>query len=285
MGHGFTTLKRIEEILRVEYSPEEYDFAYELGLQRFWPDGPPRVQPDIIVLKKGEEDNPVVCIVEIGYTDAQKVMKYRKYNVPDFRWYAKDGTLVLHEYGNDITDSSFPTIASMTNPINVLELFKHLLMNEEGVEARLINKRKEVVWRHTNDITGDRSIHNLVLSTYCERPLVYRYLLNSCDFVEDEYVAAWLEEAGRNIERYIGLEYSVLPEELLPTIFWMRDAHEFLRYAWGAYKPDDAQFSEIVSKQDMPPVVVPSDNTRSRHFFGYIWSSAASIRYKAFKEK
>jgi hypothetical protein len=54
------------------------------------------IQPDIQVI---DRDDNIVCVVEIGYTRPEKLALYKKVQIPDIRWYSKDGEFLNpHEH-------------------------------------------------------------------------------------------------------------------------------------------------------------------------------------------
>src|ERR1041385_2339958 len=87
MGHSKELLAKIADQLRQLYPEPEYRYAFEKGLQG----RDRRHQPDIQVF---EASGAIRCVVEIGYTRPEKLKVYCDANIPDVRWYAKDGRLM-----------------------------------------------------------------------------------------------------------------------------------------------------------------------------------------------
>ncbi len=77
-------------MLTKEYPPEKYTWMYEKALVGVRP----RCMPDITIL---DEYSNVCCVVEIGYTHAAKMLRYRKMGIPDVRWYTEDLALYYKE--------------------------------------------------------------------------------------------------------------------------------------------------------------------------------------------
>jgi len=84
MPHKKELIKKISNIVEKDY-PKGRDFKYEYEQTLFG--SKPRIEPDIQVFN----DGALVCVVEIGYTRPEKLNKYYKLEIPDIRWYSKDG--------------------------------------------------------------------------------------------------------------------------------------------------------------------------------------------------
>lgn len=87
MPHPLKLLQECAELLHEKYNPTIHEYIIEKSLLGA------RIYPDIQILKNGE----LRCVVEIGYTRASKVARYREIKVPEIRWYSKSLELVLCE--------------------------------------------------------------------------------------------------------------------------------------------------------------------------------------------
>ncbi len=93
MSHDFHTIVypcylKVKE----DYPPEKFVWVYEKALVGVYP----RCMPDIAIL---DRQSKVWCVVEIGYTDAKKILRYCKMGIADIRWYSKDLEL-CHQWGS-----------------------------------------------------------------------------------------------------------------------------------------------------------------------------------------
>lgn len=87
-GHGEKLLMACAKDLQETYPEHLYEYQFEKGIPQT-----SRMRPDVIVLRGGK----VICVAEIGYTDAKKLKAYREFGIPDIRWYTKKMEMVLCE--------------------------------------------------------------------------------------------------------------------------------------------------------------------------------------------
>jgi hypothetical protein len=83
-------MARIKALLEKDYAPDEHIFLDDKPIAVQVPGQFKSRRPDFQVVKNGK----ILCAVEIGYTDPEKISLYEKLKIPDIRWYQKDGRLV-----------------------------------------------------------------------------------------------------------------------------------------------------------------------------------------------
>ena len=85
MSHPRDLIDKIRALLAPDYDPTVFRYFFEQAIPGT------RMFPDILIRDAGGD---MVCAVEIGYTRPEKLTAYRtQHQIPDVRWYAKDGTL------------------------------------------------------------------------------------------------------------------------------------------------------------------------------------------------
>lgn len=88
MGHSKELLNKIAEDVKKKYPGKNgYYYVFEESLENVRP----RIEPDIKVYSK---NGKLVCIVEIGYTRPEKLVKYVGLGCKDVRWYSKKGRML-----------------------------------------------------------------------------------------------------------------------------------------------------------------------------------------------
>jgi len=87
MPHPKELIEKIAEDLRKSYPDDAYKYVIEQGYKL----KTRKMQPDIQVFDNEEN---LLCCVEIGYTRPEKLKQYHADGVPDVRWYSKAGELI-----------------------------------------------------------------------------------------------------------------------------------------------------------------------------------------------
>jgi len=93
VSHSSDLIESFLTEIKKDYLPElGYKYLIEEKLKGSKID----LQPDIQVI---DEAGHAICVVEIGYTRPEKIALYKELNVPDIRWYSKDGKFLNpHEH-------------------------------------------------------------------------------------------------------------------------------------------------------------------------------------------
>lgn len=84
MPHPKKILEGCKQKLEKDYPSSDYVYKFEQKI-------PGGFYPDIQI----EKDGKLVCVCEIGYTEAEKIKAYKKMKIPEVRWYTRDLELVI----------------------------------------------------------------------------------------------------------------------------------------------------------------------------------------------
>src|SRR3990167_6469176 len=88
MGHDTYVITSVLRQVETDYPPAMYKYQVKKRIPGS------TMMPDIFVL---DEQDRIVCAVEIGYTRPEKLTAYRhQFRIPDVRWYDKAGKLHPH---------------------------------------------------------------------------------------------------------------------------------------------------------------------------------------------
>lgn len=126
MPHSKKLLKACQEQLEKDYPFSEYSYLFEQKISSGH-------YPDIQIRKDGK----LVCVCEIGYTEAEKIKAYRDMRISDIRWYSKKADLVIKtgEYdkaSEELKQESLRRIKEFEE-----ESKKRIDLEEKGLAARL----------------------------------------------------------------------------------------------------------------------------------------------------